>query len=124
MPRGPRLDAPGTLHHVMMRGIERIRIVMDDKDRKDLMDRMGDLAVETSTAIYAWALLDNHVHILLRSDSCGLPAYMRCLLTGYAISFNRRTAGTPTFFKTDTNRLSVRKIRISGSWLGISISIP
>jgi len=90
MPRGARLDAPGTLHHVMMRGIERKRIVVDDNDRKDLMDRMGDLAVETGTAIYAWALLNNHAHIFLRSGSCGLPAYMRRLLTGYAISFNRR----------------------------------
>jgi REP element-mobilizing transposase RayT len=90
MPRGARLDAPGTLHHVMVRGIERKRIFADDKDRKDLMDRMGDLAVETGTAIYAWALLNNHAHILLRSGSCGLPAYMRRLLTGYAISFNRR----------------------------------
>lgn len=44
MPRGARLDAPGTLHHVMVRGIERKRIVSDDKDRKNLMDRMGDLA--------------------------------------------------------------------------------
>jgi len=90
MPRGARLDAPGTLHHVMMRGIERRRIVVDDKDRKDLIDRMGDLAAQTNTAIYAWALLKNHAHILLRSGSCGLPAYMRRLLTGYAISFNRR----------------------------------
>jgi len=31
MPRGPRLDAPGTLHHVILRGIERHKIVDDDK---------------------------------------------------------------------------------------------
>ena len=90
MPRGARLDAPGTLHHVMVRGIERKKIVSDDKDRKNLMDRMGGIAVETDTVIYAWALLNNHAHILLRSGSLGLPAYMRRLLTGYAISFNRR----------------------------------
>jgi REP element-mobilizing transposase RayT len=51
---------------------------------------MGDLAVETDTAIYAWALLDNHAHILLRSGPFGLPAFMRRLLTGYAVSFNLR----------------------------------
>jgi len=51
---------------------------------------MGDLAVETDTVIYALALLNNHAHILLRSGSVGLPSYMRRLLTGYAISFNRR----------------------------------
>ena len=36
MPRGARLDAPGTLHHVMVRGVEGINIVTDNKDRKDL----------------------------------------------------------------------------------------
>ena len=30
MPRGARLDAPGTLHHVMLRGIERGNIVNAD----------------------------------------------------------------------------------------------
>ena len=90
MPRGARLDAPGTLHHVIIRGIERKRIVTDDTDRNDFVTRMGDLAVETDTAIYAWALLENHAHILLRSGPFGLPAYMRRLLTGYAISFNLR----------------------------------
>jgi len=40
MPRGPRLDAPGTLHHVIIRGIERGSIVRDDTDRKTFLDRM------------------------------------------------------------------------------------
>lgn len=34
MPRGVRLDSPGTLHHVIVRGIERKKIVTDNKDRK------------------------------------------------------------------------------------------
>jgi len=90
MPRGARLDSPGTLHHVIVRGIERRKIVYEDRDRKDFLTRMGDIALETETAIYAWALMDNHVHILLRSGPQGLPTYMRRLLSGYAISFNRR----------------------------------
>ncbi len=51
---------------------------------------MGEIALETKTPIYAWALMPNHVHILLRSGPQGLPTYMRRLLSGYAISFNRR----------------------------------
>ena len=41
MPRGPRLDAPGTLHHVIIRGIERRRIVDEDQDRERFLDRLG-----------------------------------------------------------------------------------
>lgn len=90
MPRGPRLDAPGTLHHVILRGIERRDIVADDTDRENFIARMGVLALSTATSIFAWALMSNHAHILLRSGPEGLPVFMRRFLTGYAVSFNRR----------------------------------
>ncbi len=90
MPRQARLDAPGTLHHVIIRGIEQRKIVNDDQDRQDFIFRMGTIALETETLIYAWALMTNHAHILLRSSPSGLPRYMRRLLSGYAISYNRR----------------------------------
>ena len=51
MPRGARLDAPGPLHHVMIRGIERRTIVDDEKDREDFVSRLGKLSEETETAI-------------------------------------------------------------------------
>jgi putative transposase len=90
MPRQARLDAPGTLHHVIIRGIEKRTIVNDQRDRKDFIARLGQLAVDTDTAIYAWSLLNNHAHILLRSSNAGLSHFMRRMLTGYAISYNLR----------------------------------
>lgn len=90
MPRQARLDAPGTLHHVIIRGIEKCRIVDDQIDREGFVSRMGKLAIETQTAIHAWALLDNHAHILLRSSTYGLSGYMRRLLTGHAVVYNQR----------------------------------
>jgi REP element-mobilizing transposase RayT len=90
MPRRARLDAPGTLHHVMVRGIEKHRIVNDVADRKNFVARLGELAAGTNTTIYAWALMTNHAHILLRSSELGLSGFMRKLLTGYAITYNRR----------------------------------
>ena len=35
MPRGARLDAPGTLHHVIIREIEKGVVVRDDEGRKE-----------------------------------------------------------------------------------------
>ena len=90
MPRQARLDTPGTLHHVIIRGIEKKKIVSYDQDRQDFVARMGTIALETETSVYAWALMTNHAHILLRSGPSGLPRYMRRLLSGYAISYNRR----------------------------------
>ena len=90
MPRQARLDAPGTLHHVILRGIDRGQIVADREDREAFVARLGDIAAATGTALYAWALLPNHVHLLLRSGPQGLPRFMRRLLTGYAVTYNRR----------------------------------
>jgi len=44
MPRLARLDAPGVLHHVMVRGLERRAIFRDDADRTDFVDRLAALA--------------------------------------------------------------------------------
>jgi putative transposase len=90
MPRQARLDFPGTLHHVICRGIEKKNIVSDDRDRDNFVERMGGIADKTGTSIYAWALMRNHAHILLRSGPGGLSDFMKKLLTGYAISFNKK----------------------------------
>jgi REP element-mobilizing transposase RayT len=90
MPRQARLDFPGTLHHVICRGIEKGDIVSDDKDRDNFVERMGSIVDKTWTSVYAWALMRNHAHILLRSGPGGISDFMRKLLTGYAIFYNRR----------------------------------
>jgi putative transposase len=90
MPRLARLDAPGTVHHLIVRGIEKRAIVTDLADREEFVSRMGKAAIATGTTIFAWALLPNHAHILIRSGPTGLPVFMRKFLTGYAIRYNRR----------------------------------
>ena len=90
MPRSARLDSPGILHHVIIRGIERRKIFRDDDDRDDLVERLADLLPKTRTVCYAWAFLDNHAHFLLRSGPGGMATLMRRLLSGYAGRFNHR----------------------------------
>ena len=90
MPRAPRLDAPDVLHHVMARGLERQRIFRDDQDREDFTRRLAALAESGALTVYAWVLLPNHFHLLLRTGQRPLSRSMRSLLTGYAGMFNRR----------------------------------
>ena len=90
MPRKARLDVAGTLHHVMARGIERGSIFKNDEDRERFLERLGRLSEEMSTPVYAFALIPNHFHLLLRSGQPGLSRFMRRLLTGYATSYNKR----------------------------------
>jgi len=90
MPRGPRLDAPGALHHVMIRGIERRRIFRTDGDRRLCLDRLATLVTASEAGLYAWCLMPNHVHVLLRTGAMPLSLFMRRWVGPYASSFNRR----------------------------------
>jgi len=90
MPRQARLDAPGALQHVMARGIERRKIFLDDKDRTSFLERLALILEETQTQCYAWALIPNRFHILLRIGTTPLSTVMHRLMTGYAVTFNIR----------------------------------
>ena len=90
MPRNARIDAPGALQHIICRGIERRKIFLDDADRDQFVDRLGSILKKTATSCYAWALVPNHFHLLVRTGKEPLSAVMRRLLTGYAVWFNRR----------------------------------
>ena len=90
MPRKARIDAPGALHHIIIRGIEKRKIFEDDNDRYQFIKRLGHILTEAETPIYAWALIPNHVHLLLKTGLTPIATIMRRLLTGYAVYFNRR----------------------------------
>ncbi|HKK01087.1 MAG TPA: transposase [Desulfuromonadales bacterium] len=90
MPRHARIDIPGLLHHIIVRGIERRDIFLDDQDREEFLSRFSALLEETGSRCFAWALLDNHFHLLLRPEEGTLASFMRRLLTGYAVVFNLR----------------------------------
>ncbi len=90
MPRQARIDAPGAVHHIISRGIERSDIFRDDQDRFVFLNRLGKLLLETRTNCYAWSLIPNHFHLLLKTGDVPIATLMRRLLTGYAIGHNRR----------------------------------
>ena len=90
MPRQSRIDAYGALHHVVVRGNARRKIFFSDEDREQFLDRLGTILKETGTGCYAWALIPNHFHLLLKTGETSLSTVMRRFLTGYAASFNRR----------------------------------
>ncbi|HAM33245.1 MAG TPA: hypothetical protein DDX05_06015 [Deltaproteobacteria bacterium] len=90
MPRGPRIDYPGAIHHVYARGIERRDIFFDDQDRDSFLGRVGANLSRWRMCCSAWALMPNHFHLLLHSDEGRLISFMQCLLTGYSKYFNER----------------------------------
>ena len=90
MPRKSRIDAAGALHHVMVRGIERGEVFRNDTDRNHFLERLGGIVQDTKIICYAWALIPNHFHLLLRTGPVSISTVMRRLLTGYALWYNRK----------------------------------
>ena len=90
MPRKARIDAPGALHHIIVRGIEKCPIFRDNRDREQFIERLGNILSDTVTPCYAWALIPNHFHLLLKTGMTPIATVMRRLLTGHAVYFNRR----------------------------------
>ena len=90
MPRQARIDAPGAFHHIILRGIEQKPIFKDQQDYANFLKRLSRILTETSTPCFAWALMTNHAHFLLRTGLYPITTVMRRLLTGYSQQFNRR----------------------------------
>ena len=90
MPSKSRIDTPGALHHIIARGINRKNIFKDNKDQDNFLERLGNILTETQTSCFAWALIPNHFHLLIRTGATPISTIMRRLLTGHAVSFNRR----------------------------------
>jgi REP element-mobilizing transposase RayT/lambda repressor-like predicted transcriptional regulator len=99
MPRGSRIDAAGAVHHIMVRGIERKKIFESDADREQFIQRLSDILSDTKTTCYAWSLMPNHFHLLLRTGNTPISTVMRRLLTGYAIWYNRHHRRTGHLFQ-------------------------
>ena len=90
MPRQSRIDAPEALHHIIVRGIEKKPIFRDDADRDNFLERLKNILKDDAAFCFAWSLMPNHVHLLLKTGNTSISTIMRRLLTGYAVYYNRK----------------------------------
>lgn len=90
MPRAARLDYPGALHHVIVRGIDGMRIFKEEYDKKKIYTRLKKILETSNVQIYAWSIMSNHFHLAIQTGKTTLSEFMRSLLTGYAINYNKR----------------------------------
>jgi len=58
MPRQARLDSPGALHHIMVRGINKSAIFNEDEDKNRFIERLGEGIIDGRCAVYAWIRKD------------------------------------------------------------------
>jgi REP element-mobilizing transposase RayT len=99
MPRQARLDVPGALHHIIVRGINKAPIFVDDQDKNRFLERLSQNVTQGQCTVYAWVLMTNHIHLLFKSGKEGISAVMRKQLTWYAQYYNRRHKRTGHLFE-------------------------
>ncbi len=91
MARLPRLTVPGYPHHVIQRGTNRQRIVVDDLDRQHLLDLWQAHATAFGVAVHAYVIMDNHFHLLATPETTlSLPRMMQAVGRSYVRHFNLR----------------------------------
>ncbi|HZI65857.1 MAG TPA: transposase [Thermoanaerobaculia bacterium] len=90
MARPPRLQAPGTVHHLIARGNERREVFRDDLDREDYLGRLARYQERFQFRLYAYCLMPNHVHLAVEQGLTNLSTFMHALQSSYAQRFNRR----------------------------------
>jgi putative transposase len=91
MPRQPRLELPGLPLHVTQRGVNRCAIFLDDDDRHLYRRLLREACRKHNVAVHAFALMDNHVHLLLScGQSGGVSRALRVSGQSYVQAFNTR----------------------------------
>lgn len=90
MARPPRLEFPGAVYHVTVRGNERRPVFRDDSDRNEYLDRIAHYRERFRFRLLAYCLMTNHVHLAVRSGPVPLSRVMAGLQSSYTQWFNRR----------------------------------
>ncbi|OGS19119.1 MAG: hypothetical protein A2219_02075 [Elusimicrobia bacterium RIFOXYA2_FULL_50_26] len=90
MPRHGRIEIPGGVYHIIVRGIERRTLFKDKADYQKFLNILEKGLKSFKHQCLAWVLMPNHVHLLLRQGDAPLSKMMRGILTGYALYFNHK----------------------------------
>jgi REP element-mobilizing transposase RayT len=84
------LDVAGGVYHVTARGNEKKAVFRDDADRYGYLDRLIECCRRFEFRVYAYCLMENHVHLAIERGPIELSRIMLALHATYAQRFNRR----------------------------------
>jgi putative transposase len=99
MSRAARVKSYSGIYHVMLRGANRQEIFHDEEDRLKFLDILERYKVNSDMSVYAWCLMDNHVHLLLREGREGLSLTMKRIGVSYVWYYNWKYSTTGHLFQ-------------------------
>ena len=89
MPRVARQFSRTGFYHIMMRGINRERIFQSGEAKKQMLDTLAEKIADSNIGIYAYCVMDNHIHFLLKTEPEDLVAFMKKVNVSFAMYYNR-----------------------------------
>ena len=114
MPRPPREEEAGAIHHVWARGNRRQAIYLDDDDRHRYLHELRQVVARFDWRCLAFCLLGNHLHFIVETPEPTLGKGMQQLHGNYARYFNRRHAASGHTFQ---GRYGSKRIRTDAQLL-------
>jgi hypothetical protein len=78
------------VHHVWARAIDGRDLFADADDRRDVVRRLSAVLPDGGAQCFGWALMSNHVHLVVKTGRQRLGTLMQRVFTGYAMRFNGR----------------------------------
>ena len=99
MSRPWRIEYEGALYHLLSRGNESNDIFIDEKDRSSFLNTVGEMSERFNIDIFAYVLMDNHYHLLVRTRQANLKKAMQWFGTTYTQRFNWRHSRSGHLFQ-------------------------
>src|SRR3989344_1494867 len=109
MPRSPRLNVPDLIYHVFSRGNNRENVFFEEKDYHRFLDNLERFSTSFHYDIYAYCILPNHFHLLLRTHSTSLSKIMQVLMTAYTMYANKKYQRVGHIFQGRFHSIVVEK---------------
>lgn len=90
MPRYARKLSKSKLYHIMLRGNEKKQIFLDEDDKKRFLDTVQGMKVNDEYEVFAFCIMDNHVHLLIKEGKDSLQRSMKRIGVSYSYYFNKK----------------------------------
>lgn len=90
MPRQARIKSSTGIYHIMIRGNEKKEIFKDNSDRIRFLDTLQKMREDANYSIYAYCLMNNHVHLLIREGEDSIQRSMKRICVSYVAYFNNK----------------------------------
>ena len=99
MPRKPRIFSPTGIYHIILRSINQHIIFEEDADYQKMLYILSDCKRTFDIGIYAYCLMDNHIHLLIRSSEEHLASFFQSLGTRFVRWYNTKYSRSGHLFQ-------------------------